>query len=210
MIIEVYKSYILYVCIFFLPGFFSLEYGNHTDVSWYIFYLFVSFLRSHSPPEIAEAAETSSPMQGPHLLEPNVHPLSSTRIVTKILESYSFSRKFHENLNGQIRSNSQKLLDISSSYLNKSDVFLRPLGFRKKLREVFWKKSPGTWRQRLRSRAWRLPERRRVRARNFGPVAHGVVCHWWVKMWLHAKKPKNPSNLIILGGRIHVFLGDDL
>jgi len=73
-----------------------------------------------------------------------------------------------------------KETDISSSYLSKSGVFLLPevqdLWDLEKLREVGGKKSPGTWRQRLRSRAWCLPERRRMRARNFGPVAHGVVC----------------------------------
>lgn len=113
---------------------------------------------------------------------------------------YSFSRKFHENLNGQIRSNSQSYLTFHQVISTKV-VFSLDLWDLEKLREVFWKKSPGTWRQRLRSRAWRLPERRRVRVRNFGPVAHGVVCHWWVKMW--QKRQKTPKT-----HQISSFLGE--
>ena len=144
MIIEVYKSYISYVCIFFLPGFFSLEYGNHTDVSWYIFYLFVSFLRSHSPPEIAEAAETSSPMQGPHLLEPNVFRIRTDILNENSYEDFGkllFLQKISWKPEWINQKQLPKLLDISSSYLNKSGVFLRPLGFRKTTREVLPEKS---------------------------------------------------------------------
>ena len=116
-----------------------------------------------------EAAETSSPMQGRAVARAKCAKFPQD-ILNESYEDfgscYSFSRKFHENLNGQIRSNSQSYLTFHQVISTKVVFSLDLWDLEKQPEKFYRKKSPGTWRQRLRSRAWRLPERRRVRARN--------------------------------------------